>query len=81
MSEAHQAEIIKIIEKALNLGTGVLKENSSSETIDEWDSLGQLSILVDLDRKFEGKISSISEMADADSVEKILKILKENSIF
>jgi acyl carrier protein len=80
MSNTEQSEIMEIMEKALNLSAGFLKENSSSETISDWDSLGQLSILVALDKKFEGKISSISEMADADSVPKILKILKENSI-
>ena len=80
MSETYQTEIIEIIEKALELKPGVLKEDSGSENIEDWDSLGQLSILVALDKHFEGKISSISEMAEANSVPKILSILKDNSI-
>ena len=80
MSETYQAEIIEIIEKALELKPGVLNEDSGSENIEDWDSLGQLSILVALDKHFEGKVSSISEMAEANSVPKILIILKENSI-
>jgi acyl carrier protein len=75
-----QTTVIEIIEKALSLEPGILKEDSGSENTEEWDSLGQLSILVDLDKHFEGKISSISEMAEANSVPKILTILKENSI-
>ena len=75
-----QTTVIEIIEKALLLEPGILKEDSGSENTEEWDSLGQLSILVDLDKHFEGKISSISEMAKANSVQKILTILKENSI-
>ena len=75
-----QATVIEIIEKALLLEPGILKEDSGSENTEEWDSLGQLSILVDLDKHFEGKISSISEMAEANSIPKILTILKENSI-
>ncbi|VVH61811.1 hypothetical protein BSPWISOX_1823 [uncultured Gammaproteobacteria bacterium] len=80
MSENCQSEIMEIIEKALQLNAGVLKTNSSAEMMDDWDSLGQLSILVALDKYFEGKISGISAMAGANSVPKILAILKENSI-
>ena len=76
-----QTLIIKIIEEALELEPGIIKEDSDSEGIENWDSLGQLSILVALDKKFEGKISSLSEMAEANSVQKIFSILKENSIY
>jgi acyl carrier protein len=48
--------------------------------MEDWDSLGQLSILVALDKHFKGKISSLSEIAEANSVPKILTILKKNSI-
>jgi acyl carrier protein len=75
-----QSTVMEIIEIALELKPGVLKENSSSEKMDEWDSLGQLSILVALDKYFKGQISGISEMAEADSVQKILTILKGNSL-
>jgi len=71
---------MEIIEKALELKPGVLKEDSDSDTIEDWDSLGQLGILVALDKHFKGKISSLSEIADANSVPKILTILKKNSI-
>ena len=81
MMENYQSTVMEIIEKALLLEPGILKEDSDSEKTVGWDSLGQLSILVALDKHFEGKISSISEMAEANSVQKILTILKENSIF
>ena len=80
MSAAYQSEIMQIIEKALELGPGILTEDSDSEKTEGWDSLGQLSILVALDKHFEGKISSISEMAEANSVQKIISTLRENSI-
>ena len=78
--ENYQSSVIEIIEKALLLESGILKEDSDSENAEGWDSLGQLSILVALDKHFEGKISSIPEMAEANSLQKILTILKENSI-
>jgi len=71
---------MEIIEKALELKPGILKEDSDSERVEDWDSLGQLSILVALDKHFEGRISSLSEIADANSVSKILTVLKKNSI-
>ena len=80
MMENYQSTVMEIIEKALLLEPGILKEDSDSENTVGWDSLGQLSILVALDKHFEGKISSISEMAEANSLQKILTILKENSI-
>ena len=78
--ENDQSTVIKIIEQALLLEPGILNEDSNSENIEEWDSLGQLTILVALDKNFEGKIASISEMAEANSVQEILTILKANSI-
>jgi acyl carrier protein len=80
MSKFHLAEIIEILEKALELGPGSLNEDSSTENTDAWDSLGQLSILVALDKHFAGKISSITDMAGAVSVKEIFKTLKDNSI-
>jgi acyl carrier protein len=81
MSESDQTKIMEIIEKALSLEPGSIKEDSNSENTEDWDSLGQLSVLVALDKHFEGKISSISEMAEANSVQKIFITLKENSIY
>ena len=80
MSKDCQSTVMEIIEKALELKPGVLKEDSDSERMEDWDSLGQLSILVALDKYFKGKISSLSEISEADSVQKILKILEKNSI-
>ena len=80
MSEAYQSEIMQIIETALELEPGILQEDSGSEKTEAWDSLGQLSILTALDKHFEGKISGISGMAEANSVQKILTTLRENSI-
>ena len=36
--------VIEIIEKSLELKSGILTEDSDSENTEEWDSLGQLSI-------------------------------------
>lgn len=80
MSASQQDEIIEIIENALELNPGSINVDSSSENTENWDSLGQLSILVALDKHFDGKISGISEMAEANSTKDILSTLKENLI-
>lgn len=80
MSKISQSDVIAVVEKALKMELGQLKENTRAEEIESWDSLGQLSILVALDNLFKGKIASINEMAQADSITKILNILKQKSL-
>lgn len=80
MSKISQSDVIAVVEKALKMELGQLKENSRAEEIESWDSLGQLSILVALDNLFKGKIASINEMAQADSITKILNILRQKSL-
>ena len=80
MSKISKSDVIVIIEKALEMKSGSLGEATCAEEVDGWDSLGQLSILVALDKLFDGKIANITEMAEADSVRKILEILKQHSL-
>ena len=54
--------------------------NSSSKNTPEWDSLAQLSLLTALDKKLKGKTSKIGALSAADSVIKILKVLKSNKL-
>lgn len=80
MSKITQSEVIAVIEKALEIKTGQLGENARAEEFNNWDSVGQLSILVALDKLFDGKIANINDMAEIDSVPKIIAILKKNSL-
>lgn len=80
MSKISQSDVIAIIEKALEMKPNSLGENTRAEEVDNWDSLGQLSILVALDKFFDGKIANITEMASADSVSKIINVLKQYSL-
>ena len=80
MSKITQSEVIAIIKTALEIKSGLLNETTRSEEVENWDSLGQLSILVALDKLFDGKIANLTEMAEADSMPKILDILKQHSL-
>ena len=80
MSKISQSEVIAVVEKALEIKFGLLNENTRAEEVEAWDSVGQLSILVALDMLFDGKVASINEMADADSMSKILNNLKQHAL-
>ena len=67
--------VIATIERALDLQKGSLGENSSSADYNSWDSLGQVDIILALDVLFDGKVNAIPEMADANSVPKIIDVL------
>jgi len=79
ITESEQ-KVIEIIQQALELEGGVLTLESNISDTEEWDSLGHLGILSALDKSFDGKIAPIKEMATANSVEKILQVLKDNSL-
>lgn len=72
-------DVLKLIKKSL-LFKGKIDEKSSQDDIETWDSLGQLSIITALDKATKGKSSKIKALADANSVKKILDILKKNKI-
>ncbi len=73
-------DILKIIEKALELKEGSISVDSKIDDVENWDSLGHLSILVAIDKNIEGNISEISELATADSVSNIIDLLKKNNL-
>jgi len=70
--------IFKIIEEALELNKGSINIESSQENVENWDSLGQLSILSALDEQSGGKVADIPELAGALSTKEIIDILKDN---
>tara|TARA_B100000989_G_C19530004_1_gene469069 strand:+ start:2772 stop:2993 length:222 start_codon:yes stop_codon:yes gene_type:complete len=67
-------KIIDVIKIALEVDE--IKEDDSSETLEEWDSLGQLSILSALDKETKGKASKIKGLAEMFTVKEIIKALE-----
>ena len=70
-------ELKKLIRKSLKIKK--IDDKTSSGNTPEWDSLGHLSILSALDKTTKGKTSKLN-LSDADSFEKLFKILKKNKI-
>jgi acyl carrier protein len=80
MAAISSSDVLATIEKALGMKPGSLNETTDAKQVPNWDSLGQLSILVALDKLFSGKMAAITEMGSADSVPKIMGLLKKHSL-
>ncbi|MCX5696444.1 MAG: acyl carrier protein [Candidatus Omnitrophica bacterium] len=80
MAKPTEKDVLNIIQSALNLKNKSITINSSISNTTEWDSLGHLSILSTLDKLFKGKIGKIKELAAANSVKKIIQLLKNNKL-
>lgn len=73
-------DVFECVERALELQPKSINIASIKAELPEWDSFGHLGILVALDLKFNGKVASIDDMASADTVEKIINLLKVNKL-
>ena len=73
-------EVLRVIEDALDLKAGSVNVNDGVNTLEEWDSLGFLSILSALEKKFGNKVSAIDDLGRVRSVREIIDIFKREGI-
>jgi len=78
--ENTEEDVIRVIQETLELSDGVISIESVADEIPEWDSLGHLAILSNLDKHFEGQVASIQELASVDNIKDLIKILHDNSL-
>ena len=74
----NEEKVIEIVQSSLKLESGSISIDSSSENVDEWDSLEHLSILVTLDQELKGKAGEIDDLAKATSVRGILEAINKH---
>ncbi len=72
-------DLFQLIKKALDYDQEI-NIDSSADNVEEWDSLGHLSVLTALDDLTDGKASSLSDLSDATSVAQIINILESEEI-
>lgn len=70
-----QDKICAIIAKALEVDLEFVTPETTSNDIDDWDSLGHLTILMELGAEFGSEIEGNSELASAVSVQEIIDII------
>ena len=67
-----EKEIIKLLSEALEVDVNEININSTSNDFAEWDSLGHLTILQQLDAKYNNITDNAPELASASTVKEIV---------
>lgn len=73
-------KIFKLIAKSLKINIKNVNINSKNDELKNWDSLGHLTILTEIDKITKGKASKIKNLGNADTVSKIYKLLLKNKL-
>ena len=68
----NQKKIFITIAEVLEIKKSLINENSSSDTLKNWDSLAMINIIIELEKNFNVKFNAL-EIANLQS----LKIIKE----
>ena len=75
-----KADILKIISKVLKMSPQKIEKIDDYTKMESWDSLAQLDIISAIDKKLNGKIGKIKNIAEIKSVKKIISLLKKKSL-
>ena len=75
MSDINFNKIIKIIAKHTKVKEEFINLETSAETIERWDSLTHIKIIVDVEKDFNLKINT-SIIGELNSVKSIIQFLK-----
>ena len=75
MKKKNLDSIIVIISKSLKINKSKINSKTNLQKFEEWDSLGILTVMTALDKKFKGsiKISSFDKVKSASDIQKLLK--------
>ena len=76
----NEKKFFTLIEDALEIKKNTISIKSTADNIENWDSLGQLKILMSLDNLTNGKTSKINELSSIDNIKDFIEILKKNKI-
>ena len=74
------ANLIECLASALEVEVGSLDMSSTQESVEEWDSLGHISILATLDDLFSDITERQPELVDATTLSGIVEILRGESL-
>jgi acyl carrier protein len=72
-------QLQEIMATALELPTAAIKEHSTMEEIEEWDSLGHVHVMVALEQAFD-LYMDVDDFAELDNVPAILRYLESESV-
>ena len=79
-NKTSKKDIIKIISKILKMSPQKIEKIDNYEKMDSWDLLAQLDIISAIDKKLNGKIGKVKNIAEIKSVKKVISALKKKSL-
>lgn len=71
-------QLIAGIADALEVEASAVTIDTRSSEIEEWDSLGHISVMTYLDRTYDEITERVPDFASATSVQEILELLNQN---
>lgn len=75
-----QKNFLQIVSKCLNVKLNKISIDTTSNDLEEWDSIAQLTILSTLDKETKGKSGKIKGLGNHQSLKKIWNILKKKGL-
>ena len=72
-----EKELIQVVADSLGVEESSISIQSTTSDIPEWDSLGHIALLQDIEKTFEGRYRDPSKLASAVSIAELLKFLNE----
>ncbi len=79
-NKVSKEDILKIISKILKMSPQKIEKIDNYEKMDSWDSLAQLDIISAIDKKLNGKIGKVKNIAEIKSFKKVISALKKKSL-
>ena len=75
MNKKNTDIIIEILNKSLKINKNKIKTKTNLQKLEEWDSLGILTVMAALDKKFKGSIniSSFEKIKTVSDIQKLVK--------
>ena len=80
MRKITETELLNELSRALGLVEEVLSLGSSSDTVEEWDSLGQIAILSTLDRLFDDISDRRPDLLECVAMADLMVILESEQV-
>ena len=79
MKKPSKEDILKVISNT-KISPQKIEKIDDYTKMENWDSLAQLDIISAIDKKLNGKIGKIKNIAEIKSVKKIISLLKKKSL-
>ena len=73
-------ELFNIIEESISIDKDEITDETSTENVVGWDSLGHITLLSELDEITGGASADIPELANVSSIKELKAILKDNNL-